>query len=263
MQGGKLMAVDIRRNSTDIHTPPPPLVGHRSTAQTGDSGGHNMVLSFILMVLAALVAGGSVYYGLKTSYDAEAKELKDQITSLQRQVAAMETAVAPPQPQTTGSPSPTPTPSPSASATPANKFDVTKAKVGDKVAGMTIKTIEPYDKTKGNLSGDNAKVTFTGEATVTGNYAYDSETGLSLKDPVCIHTLDASSADKIPMLSTDTDNYTAFCFSNQETAKPKFAPVGSKGVATVVIKNFILNMSPSGTVNTAEFVKLITVKTDQ
>src|SRR6266498_1609810 len=136
------MPVDIKRHSPS-HTPPPmPVIPHREPASHGIS----LTLTIILMILAAIVSGGSVYYGQKSTLESESQDLKSQITSLQQQLAQTPQQQLPvPTPTTVASVAPSASPSP----VTTNNFDITLAKVGDKVARMTIKAIEPFDKSKG------------------------------------------------------------------------------------------------------------------
>jgi hypothetical protein len=145
------------------------------------------------------------------------------------------------------------------SALSSNIFDFTKSKVGDKFGELTVKTIEPFDKSLGAVSASNAKVTFTGETTVTGQYEYvDNSDGLGNLNDVCMTSLDTASLKKIALMPDQEDAY--FCFSNQDLAKSKITSTpGAKGAATVMIKNYILVSFPEEH-SKAELVSVVSKK---
>lgn len=142
-----------------------------------------------------------------------------------------------------------------------NEFKLADAKVGDVVAEMTVKFIgsfEGYDIPPVYLSVDALSIGFTGETTITGTYhnnKIDPQTGFG--GEVCFDSLDEQSKDKIPSIVWLYEEYTNFCFSNQDLAKENFNPEGSEGVATIVIDEYVINKAPAEVTDKARLVKVI------
>lgn len=128
-----------------------------------------------------------------------------------------------------------------------NLFDVTTAKVGDQIAGMTITSVEPFKATR-ELSYENAKVEFSGETIITGEYYYNN----MFKDP-CISNIDEDSNLKLPKIDKDTRS-TSFCFSDDEWADLAFSSREDGVKITVAIDNYTIISYPSEVVNKAKFV---------
>jgi len=105
-------------------------------------------------------------------------------------------------------------------------------KAGNKVAQMTVQSIAPYDESVKTLPLEsNAKVRFTGQATITGTYYYECpgfEGNCSESEQrVCFKDLDEVSQKKMPILKDGRDSIW-FCFSNANDAKKLLAPTNGK-----------------------------------
>lgn len=131
-----------------------------------------------------------------------------------------------------------------------NEFKLIDAKVGDIIAGMTIKFIrnsdgEDIQSTVGYPSSIySLSIGFSGETTITGTYhndGVDTQTGFG--GQVYFDDLDEQSKDKIPSFVWN-DRYIRFYFSNQELAREIFKPEGSNGVAIIVIDDYSIKEAP-------------------
>ena len=137
----------------------------------------------------------------------------------------------------------------------SNEFDFEKVKVGDTIAGMTIKSINPlFDQDK--LSPQNYVVEFTGKTTVTGKYSSSDSELLAAK--VCMTNLNQESQNRLPKVK-DTDREIWFCFiDNNNFALTKLGPVNSSGTATVTIDNYTLRYGPTFIFDKAKLVDVVT-----
>jgi hypothetical protein len=117
----------------------------------------------------------------------------------------------------------------------SNIFDIHTVKVGDRVAGMEVVSVQP-ENSNFPLSVDNVRVKFRGEATVKGTYEYTNE-GL-LEGLVCMTSLDPASQAKLPQMKQLLDRPVWFCFENNTFAQTQFAPPGNKGTAEIVIRDY-------------------------
>lgn len=123
-----------------------------------------------------------------------------------------------------------------------NVIDLATVKAGDRLAnGMVVKKIEPQS------------IEFEGKVVISGNYEYDTVPGMRL---VCLCP-DPISREKLPKIDSLTPE--SFCFSNQEIAKNRFGPPGSKGEAVVAIDNYKVTMF-DGYAPYAELIKTIEKK---
>lgn len=131
-----------------------------------------------------------------------------------------------------------------------NEFKLADVKVGDVIAGMTVKFIKTSDGEYIQSSAGyppsiyNLSIGFSGETIITGIYhndKIDPQTGFG--DQVCFDSLDEQSKDKIPSFIWN-DRYIRFCFSNQELAREVFKPEGSTGIATIVINDYSTEEAP-------------------
>ncbi|KKQ43164.1 MAG: hypothetical protein US60_C0006G0008 [Microgenomates group bacterium GW2011_GWC1_37_8] len=137
-----------------------------------------------------------------------------------------------------------------------NIFDISTVKVEDEVAGMKVTEIGPFlDDTDIPLS-ENAKISFGGKAVVTGSYFFSGPMSAQSSeelDTVCMSDFTKESLEKIPKPASN-NNSSWFCFTNKEFAFNQLGPVGSKGIATVLIDNYTINIYPSEVTNTAELL---------
>lgn len=134
----------------------------------------------------------------------------------------------------------------------SNVFDFSNAKVGDKVAGMTITEIGKYNPDLANSDPNrNRKVVFSGQATITAQVTHDySEFDGSWH--VRVTNVTEASQLKLPVMS-DSINAVAFWLSNYDFAAAVF-PKNYSGQATFTISGYSLVEYPSEVVNTATFV---------
>ncbi|MDP2812472.1 MAG: hypothetical protein Q8O32_02150 [bacterium] len=129
-------------------------------------------------------------------------------------------------------------------------FDVTTAKVGDIVAGMTIKKINPFNSSFSSLTVDNAKVVFSGRATISGKYLYNDMLG-----QFCIDNIDANSQIYLPKINGDTRS-ASFCFSNKEEANSSLKTYQDSDSMTVIMDDYTIISYPSEVVNMAKFISV-------
>ena len=146
--------------------------------------------------------------------------------------------------------------SPSSNA--PNEFDLNEIKIGDKVIGMTVQSIAPYDESVKSLPlASNVKIQFKGQVTITGIYYYEcpgfegkcSED----KERLCFKDLDEVSQKKMPILKNGR-NPIWFCFANANEAKKLLTP--NTGKKSVLIDNYTLNVYPSEVIDTADLIKV-------
>lgn len=185
-----------------------------------------------LIIVVALITAGLVGFGVWYWQQQEMRKLED---SYKTQIT---------KPKTSPSPSLSPSPTISPEEVTNNEFELDKVKVGDKVVGMTIVSIEPY------------LIKFSGETTITGTYKYYGDNEAFLANNVFFENLDSASLSKIPKVVSDTRNIW-FGFSNQDYAKSIFGSKGSFGTATIVINDYTINLAQSEVWNTATLIKVI------
>lgn len=145
----------------------------------------------------------------------------------------------------------------------SNLFKLEDVKVGDSVADMQIKfigkfsdTITPYQS--GSLSENNVIVKFSGSTMVTGQYEYQKISDFGGIEQLCFGSLDAISEKSMPKLYSSSNNPTYFCITNISQAKNALGlTTDSKGSATIVVNDYVLNSYPSEVFNTATLVSLV------
>ena len=132
--------------------------------------------------------------------------------------------------------------------TPVNdatiKFDVVKAKVGDKVGTMTITRLNGWKAEKPTYS--NAGAGFKGQVTITGDVFYNDPESYGGEN-VCINNLDDNSLSKMPKMTSETVKNIFICFSNTEYAKSLLGTnliEGPQGRKTVIIDNYSISFFP-------------------
>lgn len=146
-------------------------------------------------------------------------------------------------------------------------------KVGDKVAGMIVESIEsvwsvwkdpevPYDSLP--INQDNVLIKFKGETTVTGDYHYwssDPNNGGQLDGELCMD-FDDTSLEKLPAIQFNEGQWghsSIFCF-NDGFAKEELGHPGSKGTATVVIDDYTYMQCDCAGIDRANLLKVIEKK---
>lgn len=132
-------------------------------------------------------------------------------------------------------------------------FHADSAKIGDVYAGMRLTSID-Y-----NLETNDVTAQFEGETTLTGTFTRFSEdheffSGISF-------TVDPESINNLPILASDERESRGFILVNENQdellamlGNPDY---GSKGRATVVIKDYRLNHQHKEIMDTAILVKVV------
>lgn len=144
---------------------------------------------------------------------------------------------------------------------PESRFDVTRVKVGDAVAGMKLVSIQPFtehshltgsDSSNEPISTTNVHAVFSGEATVTGTVTgYDST--FSGQHMICVAHLDDQSKKRIPSL----DGLYRFCLLSILADPATVFPGNGTWQATIVISDYVLDSFPADVLNTATFVRSV------
>jgi len=132
-----------------------------------------------------------------------------------------------------------------------NVFDVTTAKVGDVISGMTLVEIKPRSLSQ-SLSTQNASMKFAGETKVSGKL----QDVLGVFSGVMIN-LDEESVQGIPRASDQTKKREWVLFTNQDFAK-QILDIHGEGNITVVIDAYAFSRYPSSGIATAELVTVVT-----
>lgn len=198
----------------------------------------------LIIIITAVISVGATYWYLTARADKE------------------QTSGSVPVATSTTTPTPTPTPTTTTSTTAASPasapassntiVDLSSAKVGDVAGTMTIVSIQPFSATttppkNDPLSTTNARVVFSGQATVAGTYTYELSDLTGSYD--LSFAVNAATIDKLPRLKNDdrAGQVTAD-FSNQADAMSKLgitSNVAKKGTATITIKDFVMNRYPA------------------
>lgn len=121
--------------------------------------------------------------------------------------------------------------------------DIGGVKVGDKLANGMIVAL-----------ADNRKWFFSGPIVVSGNYLYDKVSG---SHQVCVK-LDSKSNVLAPKVFMD--EVVDLCFLNQDVAKRRFGSIGSSGITTVIIDNYMVDNSAGGFAYGADLIKVLEIK---
>lgn len=134
-------------------------------------------------------------------------------------------------------------------------FDPRKVKVGDRIAGMTLASIQ---KTKEGITDPSALyLEFCGTTEVTGTYIYHKQTEY-LSDVVYFYP-DPSSLSKLPniILETGEPRKSVLVFPNlSEEQKRYFSPWESKGKVTMTLTDYKLNFAHTHIWDTAQIAKI-------
>lgn len=137
---------------------------------------------------------------------------------------------------------------------PSSKFDIATVKVGDKVGAMTVSAIEPFMGDK-PFSENNAKVTFKGPITVTGDYFQMGPNELfSDRMGACFEKFDEDSLDILPQKLGEY-GHPLFCFSNNSFVDKYFA--SGTGQATIIIDDYEVVNLPAEVWNSARLIDVI------
>ncbi|MCX7708517.1 MAG: hypothetical protein N2484_01565 [Clostridia bacterium] len=110
--------------------------------------------------------------------------------------------------------------------THTNIVDKSKVKVGDRIAGLTVKSLEIRNSSLSDII-------FSGRITVTGEYTKEVVDG----SEAYIFVTDSKSAKKLPQLKDLANENSSFIIRNMDMANPAFKG-SSKGNAAIVIDEF-------------------------
>jgi hypothetical protein len=188
-------------------------------------------VSILLILLVVVVLGGGVYFYIQNNKNIQVNNIEDtSITNKNISSTTNETLVK-------------------------NK-DTAFVSVGDKLGGMTVVSVEPFNSKFSNVSPNNAKIKLSGPITITGVYHFFvSEIGFS---GYCMSDFDEESLARLPSLSL-TDKIEFFCFRNEDFAKTKLGKNQEKKV-TVKIDNFEINRYPAEVVDWADLVDVYHIR---
>lgn len=143
-----------------------------------------------------------------------------------------------------------------------NLFNLKDVKVGDKIAGMTIKSIKkisdlitpPEDVP---LSENNVSIVFSGQVTITGEYRYEKESEVGGIE-ILGFSLDETSSKLMPRLTYQKNDPVYISIANIDEAKEKLGITkDGEGMATIIIDDYSLNSYPSEVSNTGKLVSVV------
>ncbi|MEY4722980.1 MAG: hypothetical protein RLZZ324_493 [Candidatus Parcubacteria bacterium] len=135
-------------------------------------------------------------------------------------------------------------------------LDVTTAKIGDVIAGMTLRSLAPAFRRPedADFSNDNIMASFTGSATLRVNVRIDQSFS---PGTLIIVPQTADDAAMLPMLSGESSGYdrNPMVFTNADAAaKALGAAKHSEGTATVTLSNPVLVRAPGDMYSSATFI---------
>ena len=139
------------------------------------------------------------------------------------------------------------------------KFDINQIKVGESFYGeMIVKSIEPFSVGYSELSKDNFRITFSGQATLSGSYYIRDGTEMGIGGKYVTFTPDESSFSRLPRerYAGEFGYAKSFTLNNYEKAVELLMPNGKKGTATIVIDNYTLVGYPSEISNSADLIEV-------
>ncbi|MEX0649655.1 MAG: hypothetical protein WD200_01490 [Candidatus Andersenbacteria bacterium] len=190
-------------------------------------------------LVLALVFGGLGYYIANNQYSTNQSVLP----SASQSVSTERPVISSPTPKSTRV---------------SNVFDVTTAKVGDKVAGMTITAIGPWsEELYEETLPYNAKVQFTGQETISGTITsidpFNSPLGgYEMKvDPVF-----SSIIPRIASASRRSDGSYLHLRGNL-VGKEFVGPYGSEWRATIVIDDYLIEQAETEVSDSADLIKVV------
>jgi hypothetical protein len=131
------------------------------------------------------------------------------------------------------------------------KFDSANIKVGQQIGEMIVMSVEPPENAypEWTPKNDEVAVYFKGQITVSGNYDYVGTNEIRLYP-------DKESLKKLPKLDFGKDQ-SYFVLADTEDNRNTFAPVGSKGIATLKIDNYsIWSVKNLGITNRADVISV-------
>ena len=186
---------------------------------------NQLAVGVVCVILAAAIAGGSVYAYERHQRSSSDSDLQAQINTLKSEVAALPTAT----------PLPTPT------ATPAASYliDATTAKAGDKVgAEFTVTSVQPQSAAQA-LSNANAKISFSGTLTTPITLQVNQ---MDAKKTYCTGTTGNDQLwAHLPQVKGGTRQANlAFCVTDNALSELSFGTTNSSSwTGTVTVQNVV------------------------
>lgn len=120
-----------------------------------------------------------------------------------------------------------------------NVLDPATVSVGDVIGEFTVEDIS--EVRPGVKVTPNMRITFSGRIEVSGEYQYHAA-GIT-PGQVVFRNLDEASLERVPRVAGDL-THEGFTFDNLAEAQEAFGPPGSKGTATIVIEQYVVERYP-------------------
>lgn len=207
-----------------------------------NESGESKIVWVLFVVIVLLV--GTIIYGY-VYYNDRINDLTDTSTA----VIVEETPEA--------TVTPTATTTTSADTIANNVFDLATAQVGDKVGTMTITSIEPFfPKSSDTVSETNAKVQFSGEASITGSYTYNANSPF-FGGEILVFTYNQSGITELPLIKGDNIRSIWLTISGQNKEMLGISSQEQSGSATITISNYSLNRGQGEVMSTADLVEVV------
>ena len=128
-------------------------------------------------------------------------------------------------------------------------FDPREINAGDNIVGWTIKSLDLVPDASIGFSGI---IHFEGEKKLTGTYRVIPPENEVMGPAICF-TPDEESEKQLPRMMLDYRG-TYFCASNYSEIEPLFSEVGNEGEMSLIIQDYIMDHRPTETWNSAKFV---------
>lgn len=214
---------------------------------------HRIVIIALVAIVFASISGGGVYYYLNQQNEAQ----ENLIGELQKETSTEKEAKV--------DDSSTDETTEKDETVVNNILDIETAKIGNKVAGMVLQSIEKYSAVNNTgadvdppLSKTNIEAKFYGKATISGTYTYVGEAEPAMLPGMLTFGVDEAFAKKVPSLKNQEGSYPIML---GKLAKEMFGVDGAKegksGKATIVIDNYTINRYPAEVADTATVVEII------
>jgi archaellum component FlaF (FlaF/FlaG flagellin family) len=202
-----------------------------------------LITVLVMLFVVALISGGIWYYMDQQAKKSAADNAK-QVAAMQKQINDLNNRAAATSSTTARSAS--------------NVFNLNTVKIGDKVAGMTVTSVGKALTTSPLPYGNqNAQITFSGQATVEGTYAYSGDDQPSIITDFVSFAADPSSFSVLPTIGGDSR--AGFGFSNPALAKSLFGITtgkSSSGKSKVTISDYKFVIFPGEGSNSATLISI-------
>jgi hypothetical protein len=209
-----------------------------------------LLITTVLVLVASGAVGGTTYYVLNSNFQKERDASEKALQDLQLQVKKQTTEEK------------TETPASTQEEIASNVFNVATAKAGDRIGSMTISSVKTFSSTLqapgvGTLSKDNAKITFSGEVKITGEYKYQYDAFGDAFDLIFIPSEEAYKV--LPVIKGAEDHKIPIWFSNKAEALKLLGittGVAKTGTVTITISNYVMNRYPTEVRDSFALVKV-------